>query len=44
MEQDLLSPKYRQRIEKTKKAKLREQQEKEAREEVRTYIREKSGN
>jgi len=41
LEQDLLSPKYKQRIEKTKKARLNEQKEKESKQEIRAYIRTK---
>ena len=39
LEQDLLSPKYKQKIEKSKKVKIREQEEKEAREEICSYVR-----
>jgi stalled ribosome alternative rescue factor ArfA len=37
LEIDLHSAKYRQRIEKTKKAKVNEQEEKEATEEIRRF-------
>ena len=38
LETDLLSPKYRQRVEKTKKVKLREIEKKEATKEIRKFL------